>query len=93
MELELLDEDEHVLYVQLRNIYREVCSNASRYKVGEAFVHIPHAQAMKRLEKDQSSIDAELSQLVEVTSDCEKQMKELKIMLYAKFGRAINLDE
>jgi len=25
--------------------------------------------------------------------DCEKEMKKLKVLLYAKFGAAINLDE
>jgi prefoldin subunit 4 len=25
--------------------------------------------------------------------ECERGMKELKVVLYAKFGRAINLDE
>lgn len=52
-----------------------------------------HASAMKRLEKDASELDTELSGLVERAEECEKSMKELKVILYAKFGRAINLDE
>lgn len=64
-----------------------------RYKVGEAFLHMPLPRALKRLEKDQSSIDTQVSVLANSAEDCEKQMKELKVALYAKFGRAINLDD
>lgn len=64
-----------------------------RYKVGEAFLHMPLPRALKRLEKDQSEIDARISSLSASSSDCESQMKELKVTLYAKFGRAINLDD
>ncbi|KAJ7282905.1 Prefoldin subunit 4 [Mycena rebaudengoi] len=63
------------------------------YKVGEAFLHMPLPRALKRLEKDQSSIDTQVSVLANSAEDCEKQMKELKVALYAKFGRAINLDD
>jgi prefoldin subunit 4 len=48
---------------------------------------------MKRLEKDQAVISAQLSGLSVTAEQCEKEMKELKVTLYARFGRAINLDE
>jgi len=63
------------------------------YKVGEAFLHLPHSRAMKRMEKDQEGLDGEMSTLGARAAECEKAMKELKVTLYAKFGRAINLDE
>jgi len=63
------------------------------YKVGEAFLHMPHARALKRLEKDQADIDKQVSSLTASVEDCEKKMKELKVILYAKFGRSINLDD
>lgn len=69
-----------------------VCS-FSRYKVGETFLHMPHSRATKRLLHDQSVLDKELSGLEEKKEECEKGMKELKVLLYAKFGKAINLDE
>ncbi|KAJ7451721.1 Prefoldin beta-like protein, partial [Mycena galericulata] len=62
------------------------------YKVGEAFLHMPLPRALKRLEKDQTDIDAQVSSLSSSVEQCEKEMKELKVTLYAKFGRAINLD-
>ncbi|KAF4621439.1 hypothetical protein D9613_000155 [Agrocybe pediades] len=63
------------------------------YRIGEAFVHLPQARAVKRLEKDQASVDARVAQLAEQADDCETQMTKLKQRLYAKFGKAINLDE
>ncbi|KAK0194988.1 Prefoldin subunit 4 [Armillaria mellea] len=56
------------------------------YKVGETFLHMPHPRAIKRLERDQTAIDSQ-------SEACQKEMNELKVVLYAKFGRAINLDE
>ncbi|KAF5328809.1 hypothetical protein D9619_011647 [Psilocybe cf. subviscida] len=63
------------------------------YKVGETFLHLPHARALKRLDKDQSTVDGKVAALAGQADDCEVQMKELKIQLYSKFGKAINLDE
>jgi len=66
---------------------------SSRYKVGEAFLHMPQPRALKRLEKDQAVVDAKVAELAAQADDCETQMKQLKLVLYAKFGKAINLDE
>ncbi|KAG8903007.1 hypothetical protein FRB99_003840 [Tulasnella sp. 403] len=63
------------------------------YKVGDAFVHIPLAEAQQRLEKDQEALENEISELRERIEECETTMKELKVILYGKFGKAINLDE
>ena len=63
------------------------------YKVGEAFLHMPQSRALKRLEQDQTSIDGKVATLALQADECEVQMKGLKVILYAKFGKAINLDE
>ena len=54
---------------------------------------MPQPRALKRLAKDQDALDAELSKLSGVVEQCETEMKALKVVLYAKFGKAINLDE
>jgi prefoldin subunit 4 len=54
---------------------------------------MPLPRALKHLEKDRSDLDSRLSTLSTSSEDCETKMKELKVALYAKFGRAINLDE
>jgi len=48
---------------------------------------------MKRLEKDQAVVDAKVAELASLADVCETEMKQLKVVLYAKFGKAINLDE
>ncbi|OJA09264.1 hypothetical protein AZE42_02029 [Rhizopogon vesiculosus] len=63
------------------------------YKIGESFLHLPQPRAMQRLDKDQAAITSQLSELSATAEQCEKEMKELKVTLYARFGRAINLDE
>ncbi|KAI1795630.1 Prefoldin subunit 4 [Ganoderma leucocontextum] len=63
------------------------------YRVGEAFIHMPHPRAVKRLERDLSTLNDDLGKYTSSAEECERSMKELKVMLYAKFGRAINLDE
>ncbi|KAJ4483841.1 Prefoldin subunit 4 [Lentinula aciculospora] len=63
------------------------------YKIGETYVHLPLPRALKRLEKDQADLDARLSKISESSQQCETEMKQLKVALYAKFGSAINLDE
>ncbi|KAJ3814777.1 Prefoldin subunit 4 [Lentinula lateritia] len=63
------------------------------YKIGETYLHMSLPRALKRLEKDQTDLDAKLTKLSESAQQCETDMKQLKVALYAKFGSAINLDE
>jgi len=62
------------------------------YKVGETFVHIPLSEAQERLQQDQEALQKDMSDLKERVDECESTMKELKVILYGKFGKAINLD-
>lgn len=48
---------------------------------------------MRRLKRDTNSLTKQLQEVSSSIEDSEKQMKELKVTLYAKFGNAINLDE
>jgi prefoldin subunit 4 len=54
---------------------------------------LPHHRALKRLESDQAQVDEEIAKLSKVVDHCERDMKALKVALYARFGSAINLDE
>lgn len=63
------------------------------YKLGESFLHLPQPDALVRLEIDQASVSSQLAKLGAVAEECERGMKDLKVRLYAKFGKAINLDE
>lgn len=63
-----------------------------RYRIGEAFLHVSLAKAQKLLIRDQEALDAEMEKVRDSAEECEKTMKDLKVTLYAKFGKAINLD-
>ncbi|CAE6415283.1 unnamed protein product [Rhizoctonia solani] len=62
------------------------------YKIGEAFFHISLKRAQMLLQKDQESIDSEINGLQGKIDQCQQEMKDLKVALYAKFGKQINLD-
>jgi prefoldin subunit 4 len=62
------------------------------YKIGEAFFRISLSRAQALLIKDQEAADAEISRLQGRIDECQEEMKELKVVLYAKFGKQINLD-
>lgn len=54
---------------------------------------MPLQRALKRLARDAAALDVEIAKIVDGVEECDKSMKELKLVLYAKFGSAINLDE
>ncbi|RXK39330.1 prefoldin subunit 4 [Tremella mesenterica] len=62
------------------------------YKLGEAFFSLSLSEAKKQLRKDTKRYDKDIGELEKRASECEVGMKELKILLYAKFGRQINLE-
>jgi len=62
------------------------------YRVGETFLHIPVGKAQKMLTADQEASMKEIDDLQTRLSECVEEMKNLKVVLYAKFGKAINLD-
>ena len=63
-----------------------------RYKIGDAFFHIPLEQAQEMLETATSKIDEETSELEDKIGSIREQMQQLKVELYARFGKQINLE-
>lgn len=68
-----------------------LCQSA-RYKIGDAFFHIPLEQAQEMLEAATTKIDEETSELEDKMESVREQMTQLKIDLYARFGKQINLE-
>ncbi|KDN49245.1 putative GIM3-Gim complex component [Tilletiaria anomala UBC 951] len=62
------------------------------YKIGSTFVHVPQAQALEMLERDNKKVEEEIEQLGSAADSCNEEMKKLKVELYAKFGNNINLE-
>lgn len=60
------------------------------YKVGDAFVSLPHEEAMERLEADKEKVGEQVKGLEAKLEEFQGEMKELKVKLYAKFGDNIS---
>jgi prefoldin subunit 4 len=62
------------------------------YKIGDSFVHLPLEEAQTLLASSTERIDSEVAKLEETLSDLRDEMQQLKVALYARFGRSINLE-
>ncbi|KAK8864547.1 hypothetical protein IAR55_001797 [Kwoniella newhampshirensis] len=76
-ELELADEDD---------------KHPILYKMGEAFFYLDLRAARRQLKADLKRYEHDIEGLQGKAEECEKGMKELKVQLYAKFGKQINLE-
>lgn len=56
------------------------------------FVSLPLAEVQELLATSTNKIDEEVSALEDKLSGLKDEMQELKIALYARFGRSINLE-
>ena len=64
----------------------------NRYKIGDSFVNIPFDDATERLDKEVSISTKKMQSIKTEMTDVNSKMNKLKAILYAKFGKAINLD-
>ncbi|CEN62452.1 Putative Prefoldin subunit 4 [Aspergillus calidoustus] len=62
------------------------------YKIGDSFVHLPLEEAQTMLSSSTEQIDSEVAMLEETLGDLRDEMQQLKVALYARFGRSINLE-
>ncbi|KAL1858147.1 hypothetical protein Daus18300_010028 [Diaporthe australafricana] len=62
------------------------------YKIGDSFFHVTVSQAQGMLEASTTRIEEDVSQLEEKLSTAREEMTQLKVELYARFGRSINLE-
>jgi len=62
------------------------------YKIGDSFVSLPLPDVQTLLSSSTEQIDEEVTKLEETLSGVQDEMKELKVALYARFGRSINLE-
>ncbi|KAF2087161.1 hypothetical protein K490DRAFT_42727 [Saccharata proteae CBS 121410] len=62
------------------------------YKIGDAFVSLPQPEVLELLGTNTEAIEKEVSILEDKLSTVRDEMDELKVALYARFGRSINLE-
>ncbi|OXV08489.1 hypothetical protein Egran_03748, partial [Elaphomyces granulatus] len=62
------------------------------YKIGDSFVSLPLPEAQSLLATSSGRIDDEVTRLEESLGDLREELSHLKVALYARFGRSINLE-
>lgn len=63
-----------------------------RYKIGDSFFQLPLVDAQSMLEASTAQIDADVSKLEDSLGELRDELQQLKVSLYARFGRSINLE-
>jgi len=62
------------------------------YQIGDSFISLPLPEVQEMLSTSTEKIEADVSVLEEKLSGIREEMEGLKVELYARFGRSINLE-
>ncbi|KAK1986381.1 Prefoldin subunit-domain-containing protein [Colletotrichum cereale] len=62
------------------------------YKIGDAYFHVSQPQAIEMLEQASAKIEEEVEGLESKLETIKEEMTQLKVELYARFGKSINLE-
>ncbi|KAF8852254.1 prefoldin subunit 4 [Acephala macrosclerotiorum] len=62
------------------------------YKIGDSFISLPLSEVQELLSTNTSQIEEDVAAVEEKLSTIREEMTELKVQLYARFGRSINLE-
>ncbi|KAJ5161973.1 hypothetical protein N7492_007365 [Penicillium capsulatum] len=62
------------------------------YKIGDSFFQLPLADAQSMLSSSTDQIDTDVSKLEDSLGELRDELQQLKVALYARFGRSINLE-
>ncbi|PLB37413.1 tubulin-binding prefolding complex subunit GIM3 [Aspergillus candidus] len=62
------------------------------YKIGDTFFQLPLAEAQSLLSTSTETIDSEVAKMEESLGEVRDELQQLKVALYARFGRSINLE-
>lgn len=100
MELELADEYDKIPSVppHTSGSNSTLCKSqltlivSYRYRIGDSFFHVTVAQAQEMLATSTTQYEEEVSQLEDKLNTAREEMTQLKVELYARFGRSINLE-
>ena len=63
-----------------------------RYKIGDSFISLPLPEVQELLASSTEKIEAEVSDVKGKLGGVREEMQRLKVALYARFGRSINLE-
>ncbi|KAL8996487.1 MAG: hypothetical protein Q9169_003996 [Polycauliona sp. 2 TL-2023] len=62
------------------------------YKIGDAFIMLPLPEVQQLLSKSTDKIESSVSATEDKLGDIREEMNSLKVDLYARFGKSINLE-
>lgn len=62
------------------------------YKIGDSFISLPLSEVQELLEISTTQIEEGVLVLEEKLSTVREEMSQLKVELYGRFGRSINLE-
>ena len=65
---------------------------AQRYKIGDSFMSLPLPEVQEMLASSTEKIAESVSAVEERLSAVREEMEQLKVELYARFGKSINLE-
>jgi prefoldin subunit 4 len=78
--------------MEARNATHWLKRETNRYKIGDAFFHIPLPQAQELLGISTAKLEEEIEALEDKLGSIRGEMTQLKVELYARFGKTINLE-
>ncbi len=84
-----------LLFVQYHHhwpISRSRAYVLARYKIGDSFFTLPLTEVQELVSTDTERIDEDVAKLEEMLGACQDEMGHLKVALYGRFGRSINLE-
>lgn len=81
-------------YVPIKRISGDSCDakQPNRYKIGDTFFSLPLPDVQRLLSMSTEKIDKVVSAVESDLSAVRDEMEQLKIQLYARFGKSINLE-
>jgi len=62
------------------------------YQIGDSFISLPLPEVQELLSTSTEKIDEDTTVLEEKLGTIREEMQQLKVELYARFGRSINLE-
>jgi len=64
-----------------------------KYRVGEIYVSVPQTTAEEMIAEETKQVEKQVDHLTHQMEEIKQVMAQLKVKLYAKFGKSINLEE
>ena len=60
--------------------------------IGDSFYSLPSSKVQELLSSSNEKLDQEVSDLEGKIGEIREEMQQLKVQLYARFGKSINLE-